>query len=471
MPVPDAARISRRFETAVRHYADAEALWPEAGGLLVAVSGGPDSTALLLVLARLARRHELDLVVAHFNHGLRGDRTAAEEEAAVRKLAGALELPVSVGHGNARKLALGQKLSLEDAARRERYTFLANAARRNGCSYVAVGHTAGDQAETVLAHVIRGAGLDGLAAMAARSAWPLPAATDLTLVRPLLRQTREDIETYCRAKDVAPLEDESNRSPRFQRNRLRHEVLPLLRDFNPRVEDALLRLADAARLDLDYVDSVARLSVEGTQGEACARRSLLLNAHRAVRRQTLRLVFERAAGDTQGLSERHVLAMERLVTRGRTGDALDLPRNVHGELTQRDLVITTAPRAPLVLPEQAVTLNVPGAAQLGTILVTALPVGGHASGSSVTVDAEAIGPRLTVRKRRPGDRFQPSGMKGMKKLQDFLVDAHVPRSERDGIPLFEASQGIVWVGGLRIAEWARPRPGKPTIVLSYREDR
>ena len=472
MPDPQALRVNRRFEAAVRRYADAESLWPDDAGMLVAVSGGPDSSALLIVLSKLSRRHEIDLVVAHFNHGLRGDRAAAHEEAAVRKLAATLELPVVVGHGNAQALADAEKLSLEDAARRERYRFLAGAARRNGCSFVAVGHTATDQAETVLAHVLRGSGLAGLAAMPSRGPWPMPGGERLTLIRPLLRQSHEDTLTYCAANKVEALEDETNASTRFQRNRLRHEVMPVLRDFNPRVEDALQRLADAARLDLDYIDSVARMSLAaGEGGGVSLKRTVMLNAHAAVRRQTLRLAFAGVAGDAQGLSERSLLAMERLVLLGRTGDALDLPRNVHAELTRDALVLRIDGAPALLLPERPVSLTVPGAAQFGTLLVTALPSETtHGSGTSVLVDAEALGSQVTVRRRRPGDRVQPSGMNETKKLQDLFVDSHVPRAQRDATPLFETPRGIAWVGGLRIAEWARPQEGRPTIMLSYHED-
>ena len=472
MPDTQTLRINRRFESDVHRYIDAEGLWPDGGGLLIAVSGGPDSTALLLALSRLSRRHEIDLVVAHFNHGLRADRTAALEEAAVRKLASTLELPVVLGHGNVQALATAEKLSIEDAARRERYRFLARAARQNGCGYVAVGHTATDQAETVLAHILRGAGLDGLASMPARARWPISGGENLTLVRPLLRKSHEDTLTYCAANKIEALEDETNASTLFQRNRIRHEVMPVLRDFNPRVEDALQRLADAARGDLDYIDSVARISLSpGDGGPVSLGRAVLTNAHAAVRRQTLRLAFEGVAGDTQSLGERNVLAMERLVKFGQTGDSLNLPRNVHADLTRDALVLRIDGAPSLVLPERAVTLSVPGAAQFGTLLVTALPSEAtHGGGTSVTVDAEALGASVTVRRRRPGDRMQPSGMDGTKKLQDLLVDAHVPRAQRDAIPLFETSRGIAWVGGLRIAEWARPGEGRPTLTLSYKEE-
>jgi tRNA(Ile)-lysidine synthetase-like protein len=171
------------------------------------------------------------------------------------------------------------------------------------------------------------------------------------------------------------------------------------------------------------------------------------------------------------LSQRNLLAMEGLALHGQTGDALDLPRNVRAELTRDSLLLRIDGAPALVLPERPVTLTVPGAARFGTLLVTALPGGtAHPSGTSVLADAEALGASVTVRRRRPGDRLQPSGMEGTKKLQDLLVDAHVPRAQRDAIPLFETERGIAWVGGLRLAEWARPRVGQAKVLLSYRED-
>jgi tRNA(Ile)-lysidine synthase len=308
--------------------------------------------------------------------------------------------------------------------------------------------------------------------MPARAAWPITGGEGLTLVRPLLRLSDEDTLAYCAANNIDASEDETNRSPRFQRNRLRHEVMPLLRDFNPRVEEALQRLADAARLDLDYIDSVARMSVAAADGGAVSmKRTVLTQAHGAVRRQTLRLAFEGVAGDTQGLSEPNVLAMERLVLQGRTGDVIDLPRNVRAELTRDALRLHVDGAPALVLPERAVVLPVPGAVQFGTLLVTALSSATlHGGGTSVLVDAEAIGTAVTVRRRRPGDRIQPTGMTETKKLQDLFVDTHVPRSQRDAVPLFETPRGIAWAGGLRIAEWARPREGKPAVMLSYHEE-
>jgi tRNA(Ile)-lysidine synthase len=461
-------RVLRRTETTVRRFMDAHALWPaDDSGVLVAVSGGPDSTALLLLLSRLAQRRGQRLVVAHFDHGLRGPEVAEAEAASVRSLADSLSLALILGAGDARGRARRQHLSLEDAARRERYAFLASAATESGCSFVATGHTASDQAETVLLHLVRGAGLAGIAGMRPKAGWPFAGHTELTLIRPLLGLSRADTLAYCDASAFTPVEDASNASDAFLRNRVRHELLPLLQSFNPGIEDALVRLAESAAGDAAYLESLATALVTRADGDIMLPRKDLAAAPESLRRHTLRLALEAASSDEQGFSARHVAALERLILKGRTGDSVDLPERVRATLTREalELRLGAVPGA-IVLPEEGVQLSVPGVASLGALAITA-SLHKPAADTIAQVDAEVTGASLTVRRRRNGDRFQPLGMTGTKKLQDFFVDSRVPRDQRDAVPLFESARGIVWVGGLRIAEWCKPQPGRRTVFLSY----
>jgi tRNA(Ile)-lysidine synthase len=337
---------------------------------------------------------------------------------------------------------------------------------REGYGAVATGHTASDQAETVLLHLVRGAGLDGLAGMAPRSSWPT-GGSEVSLVRPLLRLSREQTLAYCAAACVTPIEDESNVSPEHRRNRVRHELLPLLRELNPGIEGALVRLSDAAAEDSAYLRSLAAEALLTPSDTAQALSlSLLREWPASPRRHALRLAFASTAGDAQELTQTHLHALERLVLTGKTGDALDLPRGVHAVL-RRDVLELRTSVLPAMLPEAGVTLSLPGEARFGPLLVAA-STEAPATGVWAEVDASAAGREVCVRRRRPGDRFQPLGMVQEKKLQDFLTDAHVPRDARDSIPLFVSPRGIVWLGGLRIAEWAKPRPGAPTVYLSYR---
>jgi tRNA(Ile)-lysidine synthase len=427
--------LHKRLEQRVRAFMLRRELWPETGPLVLAVSGGPDSTALLLLLARLAKPRHLHLHVAYFDHGLRPREVIEREIAFVDELSTSLGLAFTHGRGDVTARAKQDRTSIEDAARRERYEFLARVAHEDGSTHVATGHTASDQAETVLLHIIRGAGLDGLGAMSPHAAWPLPGHEDLALVRPLLPLTRAETRAYCAAAGIEPLDDETNASPDYSRNRVRAELLPLLRSFNPKIEDALVRLADAAR-------------------EAPAS-------------QPMRDALAAAAGDRQGFSSRHVLAIDSLLRDGRTGDSVALPRSLRARRT-RDGVVVEASRIREPLPEEPVVLELGKEAPWGGLSLSLSASKPPGAGQAVEVDAEAV-EGMMVRRRRPGDRIQPAGMEGTKKLQDLLVDAHIPREERDSIPVFASERGIAWVGGLRVAEWATPQPGRPTLWLSYRE--
>ena len=433
----------------------------EGGRILLAVSGGADSTALLLIMSRLAKNLRWQLGVAHFDHAMRSRGVAKLERGLVCGLAGALQLPFYEARAS-------QRLRSEGEAREVRYDFLGGIAEREGYDFVATGHTASDQAETVLLHLVRGAGLEGLAGMTARAAWPFSGRTGLTLLRPLFHLTREDTLAYCKAAQVEPVDDESNASMRYRRNRVRHKLLPVLRELNPRVDDALVRLAESAAEDSAFLRSVAADAVMGAPGGAQRlSRRILAEWPASPRRHALRIAVGALLGDAQELTQRHLRALERLVLEGKTGDGLDLPRNV-GAVLRRDALELRLKAEPRVgLPAEPVGLPVPGEVEYGPIIVAA--AGGRpASGEWAEVDAESVIEELCVRRRVAGDRFQPLGMAVEKKLQDFLVDAHIPRDRRDDVPLFVSRRGIVWVGGLRVAEWARPRPGKASVYLSFR---
>lgn len=461
--------LRRRLEQGVRAYMERHSLWPDRGVLLLGVSGGQDSTALLLILEQLAHGRPASLAVAYFDHGLRGKAASSQEAEFVAGLCAERDVSFVAGLGDVRGRAEREHLSREDAARRERYEFLGRVAAELGVDQVATGHTASDQAETVLLNITRGAGMDGLGGMQPKSQWPVSGENQATLglVRPLLSLSRRDTLAYCAASGIAPLTDESNQSPAFLRNRVRHELLPLLESFNPRIESALVRLAESASEDRVVLDKIAAKAVETVQGKASISRAWFEKAAPSVRRRAVRLAFRAAVGDLTDLNSRHIQAIERLVLRGQTGDRLDLSRGVLASLDRSALLLQLDNKAPFVLPDDEVSLDVPGEVRFGGLTVAASasqpPEGGH----SIEVDCVAAGSAMTVRRRRDGDRFQPTGMTQTKKLHDFFIDSQVPRAQRDTIPLFVTERGILWVGGLRIAEWAKQRPDQPTIRLSF----
>jgi len=285
-------------------------------------------------------------------------------------------------------------------------------------------------------------------------------------VRPLLALTREETEACCRAAGVPPIADPSNRSPAHLRNRVRRELLPQLRRYNPRIDEALVRLATSAAGDLELLESLAAEAVESTKGGARIDRTRFLALPPSLQRHAVRIAARRASGDGRDLSERHVRAVVRAAS-GPTGADLDLPRGL-GVAVRRDaLVFGSGGKAAPSLPARAIALPVPGRARAGgwqlEAKVVRRPAALELEGGAY-LDLEACGAALAVRRRRPGDRFQPLGMRQAKKLQDVLVDGHVGRDERDGLPLVCANGHIAWVAGGPPAEWAKVGPEARRVV-------
>ena len=461
--------LRRRLEQRVLSYTDRHSLWPESGVLLLAVSGGQDSSALFSIFERLIRPRAGSLAVAYFDHGLRGKKISGREQEFVAGLCAEKDVPFVSGYGDVLGRAKKEHLSLEDAARRERYEFLGRVARELGAAHVATGHTSSDLAETVLLNITRGAGLDGLVGMRPKADWPLARErnADLVLVRPLLSLSRKETLAYCAASNLEPVADESNVSPEFRRNRVRNEVLPLLESFNPSIERALLGLAESVGEDQKFLNEIAAEGVEGGPGKASISRRWFEAAAPSIRSRAARAAVRAAVGDLTDFTSRHIQSIERLVLKGQTGDMLDLPAHVTATLSRSTLILQRVERPSPILPDSEVSLAVPGNVEFGWLRIVASASRAAASVNSVEVDSEAVCSGLVVRRRREGDRFQPTGMVHTKKLHDFFIDSHVARAERDMIPLFVSRRGIAWVGGLRIAEWAKPREGNPTTILSF----
>ncbi|NLG70206.1 MAG: tRNA lysidine(34) synthetase TilS [Firmicutes bacterium] len=305
-------------------------------GVLVALSGGPDSSALLHALLLLAPRLQLRVQAAHVHHGIRGASADRDAEAA-RALASRLAVPFRRIDVDVRTYAHAQGLSLETAARQLRLEALERTAREEGCRRVALGHTADDQAETVLMWVLRGTGPAGLAG--------IPPVRGV-FVRPLLGVWRREVLAYCRAAGLRPVEDETNRSPRFLRNRIRFEVLPYLEStVRPGVRRALVRLASVALDEQEYmrarVDEVwRRIATPGEGGRLELDARALGGLHPALGRRILVRAYEEVSGGHRGaLGLVHIEALWTAVARGRGGVELQLPGRIVTRLMRGRLVL------------------------------------------------------------------------------------------------------------------------------------
>lgn len=467
----------------------------EPGDLVVvACSGGPDSMALLHLLWRLRGELGIRLHVAHLDHGLRG-RQSREDLRAVANLAISLGLPATLGTANVAELAHRRRWSKQLAAREARYTFLQRVAMDVGARAIAFGHNRNDQAETVVMRFLRGTGLNGLGGIPpVRSIPGLPGGL---VIRPLLFAGRAEIEAYCREAGLAPRLDPSNLQPVYQRNRVRLELMPQLRRYNPRLDQALTSLAEQARDDAAWLELEAR-HLLGKMQSRDEVGGLLLEPFRqapaALQRRALRQALSEIwgrrspvpAGSFQQVESVRQLALGPAptahldlslgVTADRVYDRLYLALQQaapgrpgvgasHNRPADRTTVETdTAPlpdaAAPLAEPAP---LQVPGRTDLPALglaieaeLLAAPLSPAQMNAGEAYLDVARLSLPLSVRTRRPGDRFRPLGGPGTKQLKEFLMEQRVPRDERDRVPLvFTADSRLVWVGGLRPAEDAR----------------
>ena len=425
--------------------------------LVVAASGGVDSTVLLDVLDGLGYR----LHVAHLDHALRPN--SADDGRFVGDEAKRRGLSYSIERRDVGEYARTEGLSLEEAGRRQRYAFLDQVADQVGAEFIALGHHADDQAETVILHLLRGSGATGLGGM--------EIVREGRYLRPLLRVRRAEIEEYARQRSLRYREDPSNRDSRFLRNRVRGELMPLLKSYNPNIAEVLNRTAALLKAEDDLLAELTQEALDTVVCERCNDKVVLdstrlLAYHIAIQRRVLRAALQGlavdgpfdfvrveqvrgwiGAGDKrlrvlgaglkgQGCGTRYIL---RRGQRSPVARSFDIP----GVLVLREHGVKI--RVQVVSPEHF------DKAQLG--------------GAQVALDADRLGVRVQVRSLRPGDRFQPLGMEGHKKLSDFLIDAKWPKISRDEVLVLTRGEEIAWVAPLRSSNAFRIKSTTRRIAL------
>jgi len=505
--------LQRALDTIHRH-----ALLRDGRRVLVALSGGADSVALLLILKELEADGLLVVAgAAHLNHQLRGG-DADQDEAFCAAFTRQLGVPFVSERADVAGLARAQKRSIEDTARSVRYAFLERAATSLHADAIAVAHTKQDQAETFLLRLVRGAGTRGLAAIHPRAG---------RVIRPLLDLDRAALRDYLAARDEAFREDSTNADVAIPRNRVRHELIPYLRShFSPGVTDVLARAAELARQDEDFLhDQAIKLAARVVLSDVAVRLDVpgLVGAPRALSSRVVHAALQRLAGPKSihfdhvdrllalaadpASGEGHALSLPGQ-TAVRVGDSIVLrpeirkrergpiaPKSRSGEgglvapKSRRSRVAAEADEGGLVHRSAqreggnsfAFSLSIPGEVRLGTRAVGAERLAGLPGpagcqrkwvgrGDEVGVAADSLTLPLGIRSRRPGDKFRPLGAPGRRKLQDFLVDRKVRREDRDTVPLVVDGQDrIVWVVGQSVAEDFRVTdPSQGVILLKVR---
>lgn len=441
--------------------------------ILAALSGGADSLALFLALHRLAGKHGFKLRTAHLDHGLRGAESDADA-AFVAGICSQFSVPLVLDKIDVAGMHARRRLSWEQAARIARYDFLTRVAMETQSSALALGHTSDDQAETVLLHLLRGTGIRGLRGMLPLSSWRT-AHGSATLVRPLLNVSRQETEAYCWEHNLTPRLDSSNLEERFTRNRIRRKLMPQLEEFNPSVKKSLLRLARTVAQDVAYLDqqtasvwsSLAVVEQDGVRLD----RHVFKALHPSLQAHVLHRAYAQTAGEASGLSLAQIEGMKDLAGKG-AGLSLSLHGGVRFGTSYEELFLTdkTVPLSNRALDEK--TLRVPGETRAGNwhVAIRVLERGNrppdlkHDNPYCAYLSLDTLGEELKVRSRLPGDHFQPLGLPCEKSLKEFLIDAHVPRSQRNGTPLLMANDRVAWVVGWRIAHWARVTPGTEVVL-------
>ncbi len=437
----------------VRTTIDRHGMLPDSGSLVVAVSGGVDSVVLFELLYRLAPDRDITLHIAHLDHGIRGG--SSEDAAFVRRLADRHGVPFHGSRLEPDALA-SPRGGLEAAARTARYAFLRSVADGIGAGTIALGHTADDQAETVVYRLARGTGPEGLSGIP---------AVRRPYVRPLIEVTRDELLRYARERGLAWRDDPSNANVTFARNRIRHRVVPELRSINPKAVEAIGR---AAELTADAEEAirflVSRLANElgMASGETgvTAPRDAVCSIPPPVRGRLLREAIRRVRGTLTGIEHAHIDAVDRLVAGNRSHGRLSLPGlhlRVHGNEIRFAPARERANRhwsAPVGLGETNIP-ELPMALRLE--LGDRPPRHLSADRRSEVADADRVLFPLVVRSRRDGDRFAPLGMKHRMKLKDFLINERVPYFDRPRLPLLCDREKIVWVVGMRLSDEVRIR--------------
>jgi len=459
----------------------------------VAVSGGADSVALLLLLLELREKLGVVLSVAHFNHKLRGKASDADEKF-VAKLAAKHGLEFHSASVFVAKKAKDERANVEDAARRARYDYFRSLVESGVCKRIAVAHTADDQAETVLAHLLRGTGLAGLGGIHPVSG---------PVIRPLLGVRRSELRHFLRARKQTWREDATNRDTKRMRARIRKKLLPLLeKQFQPAIVEHLATLAELAREDEEFLDALVeeRIRAAVQKNNAQARIAVndlfeprhkggfdtentdLVEKKKALSTRMVRRIVEKVKPRAGQLGANHVDAVLGLARSGQSGSSLTLPGGVEVR-KERDALVFQAvenlgERAPRGTPQEyEYKIDLVGSdtevrvAELGCVfrlrVIDWPPKRGETSTDGAVLDRDRLRFPMILRNWRAGDRLHPMGHRSAHKLKRLLNERHVSRWERDGWPVLASGGDLVWTRGFPVAaEYAANERTRAGIVIA-----
>ena len=428
----------------------------EGEGIVVGLSGGPDSVCLLHVLHCHAALLKVKLFAVHINHMLRG-KESEEDEIYISELCAKLGIPLHVMAYNIKEISKARKISLEEAGREIRYQEFECFAKAVGASKIAVAHNKNDQAETVIMRIIRGTGLDGLKGMDHQRD---------NIIRPLLDIDRKEIEAYCLENSLYPRTDSSNLESVYTRNRVRLELIPSINSmFDTDIVGSIYKMSLLLRDDHDFIENSV-LSIYNNCVENKRDKSLQLNLGKlkewpaAVYKRIFRTAIREVKGDLTGIENVHIESILDLMLHGTTGSVVHLPSGLRVRRSYTTLEINTETvEEPLVFEE---SLRIPGETVIKELQgffeseLESFDWDRHMTTSGKSLeqffDYEKLKLGINIRNRRTGDSFKPLNSNGTKKLKEYLIDQKIPRENRDRIPLIAKDNEIVWIVGNKISD-------------------
>ena len=445
--------------------------------IIVGVSGGPDSLTLLDLLIR----SNYDVTIGHLDHQLRTE--SASEAEYVNQIAKKYGVPFVLKTVNINELSAKNKMSLEEAARFERYRFLFGLARQENAQFVAVAHNADDQVETVLMNMVRGSGLDGLTGI---SYWSVNPQWDahIPLIRPLLGMWRNEILAYCRENKIAPVWDMSNYDEKYLRNKFRNQVIPDLEKINPSVKQRIWKMSQLIRGDLEIVEAVLedqwqRCLVNQTENRVVLSKTIFLNFSESIQQRILRKAMKELLVETSEVNSEVTARAVAFLQPGKSSGQIDLVNHLLLIIESDRIVIGKADvvnqsdEIPLI--HGTFMLPLPGMTNLqnGWWVESKVIVGFALDAVELNVvnpyevylAADHLGDELEIRQPQAGDRFKPFGLKtGTMKLSDFWINEKLPQRFRMNWPLVMDHSQIIWVPGFRPAEDFRVTPQTKRVV-------
>ncbi|MBU4376251.1 MAG: tRNA lysidine(34) synthetase TilS [Candidatus Omnitrophica bacterium] len=449
-----------------------KALIKKGDRIVVGVSGGPDSVALLNILADIGRTYDIKLFITHLNHKLRGEAAHLDADF-VKHLAKRMRIPCLIEEEDVKSLAKRLKMSVEDAAREARYALYERAAKKFKADKIATAHTLDDQAETVLMRLLKGSGSLGLAGIPYKRR-----AGRFLVIRPLLDTPRKDIEKYLKKNKIGTRLDASNLENVYLRNKIRNQLIPFLeKTFNPNIKEGLSFLAVILSDESSLLSEIAgrkMKQVEHPAGKATALSVKALSClHPALQRIVVRLAIAKVKGNLKNISYKHWSAIEAILN-GTEQKSVNLPEGIRVVKSGDRLLFLAKDSAKKTdhYFSKVLKLRIPGevAVQELSVIIKARAVKNAPSflkkkdKNTEYVNGDILGSVLAVRTRREGDRIKPLGMKSPKKLHDIFVDEKVPYETRDRLPVILSGNDILWVAGVKLSDDFKLKDGTKKII-------